>query len=96
MANDIQLRTSPPFSLLERVERALVLLAYFIEVDGDIHVSMYERIERELRELKHREDTKERARRLLTDYSRMDDSNAIRSRNFSLSSNDGPRPYLGL
>ncbi|GEM_PF-5947826 len=52
-------------TLIERIERALVLLAYFIEVDGDVHVEMYERFESELHELKRKESTKERAKRLL-------------------------------
>ncbi len=52
-------------TLIERIERALVLLAYFIEVEGDVHVAMYERFESELHELKRKESTKERARRLL-------------------------------
>ena len=33
---------------VERLERALVLLAYFIELDGDVHLSMYEKFEAEL------------------------------------------------
>ncbi len=39
---------SPQLSLIERVERALLLLAYLIELDGDIHVPMYEKFEAEL------------------------------------------------
>jgi hypothetical protein len=35
-------------STIERIERALALLAYFIELDGDVHVPMYERFEAEL------------------------------------------------
>jgi len=27
-------------STIERIERALVVLAYFIELDGDVHVPM--------------------------------------------------------
>jgi hypothetical protein len=60
---------SLPPNMIERIERALVLLAYFIEVDGDIHLPMYEKFERELEELKAREDAKVRARRRLTAYS---------------------------
>jgi hypothetical protein len=55
---------------IERIERALVLLAYFIQIDGDAHVAMYEKFESELDELRRREGTKERARRLLSSYSR--------------------------
>lgn len=32
-------------SMIERMERALVVLAYFIEQDGDFWVPMYERFE---------------------------------------------------
>jgi hypothetical protein len=54
--------------IIERMERALVLLAYFIEVDGDVHVPMYEKFEAELLELKKKEDTRARARNLLLSY----------------------------
>jgi hypothetical protein len=55
-------------TMIERIERALVLLAYFIELDGDVHVPMYEKFEAELEELKKKEDTKARAQRRLLDY----------------------------
>ena len=55
-------------TMIERIERALVLLAYFIELDGDVHLAMYEKFEAELEELKKKEDTKARARRRLIDY----------------------------
>lgn len=54
--------------IIERIERALVVLAYFIELDGDVHVPMYERFEAELAELRKKEDTKARARKLLVSY----------------------------
>ena len=53
--------------IIERIERALVL-AYFIELDGDVHVAMYEKFEAELAELRKKEDTKARARKLLLSY----------------------------
>lgn len=59
---------SPPAGegdLVERVERALVLAAYLLELDGDAHVPLYERLERELEQMRQRADTKARARRLL-------------------------------
>jgi hypothetical protein len=56
---------NPHLLMIERIERALVLLAYFIELDGDVHVPMYEKFEEELRELKKKEDIKARAQRLL-------------------------------
>jgi len=79
-------------SKIDRIERALILLAYFIELDGDIHVPMYEAFEAELDKLKSSEGTKDRARRLLETYSRAGEVKAITSKNFSLSSNDGPLP----
>jgi hypothetical protein len=36
--------------MAERMERALLMLAYFIELDGDVHVPMYEKFEAELGE----------------------------------------------
>jgi hypothetical protein len=84
-------------SLQVRLERALLVLAYFIELDGDAHVALFQRLEEELAELRRRESAKDRARRLLDGYSsRAGDLKAIRSRYLSLSSSEGPRPYLGL
>ena len=82
--------SAPTASLIERVERALVLLAYFIELDGDVHLAMYEKFETELHGLRQKESTKDRARRLLLDYSRPGELNMIRSRNLRLSSSEGP------
>ena len=79
-----------------RLERALLVLAAFIEVDGDVHVPMFEKFETELAELKRRETTKDRARHLLESYSRAGEVKAICDKNLSLSSSDGPFPYLGL
>ena len=60
---------NPQLPLVERIERALVLLAYFIELDGDVHLPMYEKFEAELLALKKKEDARDRARRLLRSYS---------------------------
>lgn len=86
----------PQLTLIERTERALVLLAYFIELDGDVHLSLFEKLEAELDELKRADTVKNRARRLLSSYSRDGGLKAIDSRNLSLSSSGGPFPYLGL
>lgn len=81
----------------DRLRRGLLLLAYFIELDGDIHVALFERLESELCDLQRKASAKERAHRLLCDYSsRAGEAKAIRSRYLSLSSSEGPRPYLGL
>jgi len=63
--------------LIERIERALVVLAYFIELDGDVHVPMYEKFEAELAELRKKEDTKARARKLLLSYANVGGLKAI-------------------
>jgi len=51
-----------------RIERALVVLAYLIELDGDVHLKMYERLEQDLEELTRGEAVKDRARRRLRAY----------------------------
>lgn len=83
-------------TLIERIERALVLLAYLMERDGDVHLPMFEKFETELAELKRAETARDRARRLLQSYSREGGLKAIERKNLSLSSSDGPLPYLGL
>ncbi len=92
------MKTSPPAQpdMITRIERALVLLAYFIERDGDVHVPMYEKFEAELAELKVVADVKARASERLARYRQSGEGKAIMSKNLSLSSNEGPLPYLGL
>jgi hypothetical protein len=87
-------QAQPP--LIERIERALLLLAYFIELDGDVHVPMFEKFEAELAELQRRGSAKDRARRLLSSYNRDGGVKTIDSKYLNLSSSDGPLPYLGL
>lgn len=84
------------YALIDRVERALLLLAYFIELDGDVHVPMYEKFEAELAELKAVADVRARANERLQAYREAGERKAICARNLSLSSSDGPLPYLGL
>jgi hypothetical protein len=72
VANDDQL------SMIERMERALLMLAYFIELDGDVHLPMYEKFEAELKELKARQDVKVRAHHLLASYREAGALKAIR------------------
>lgn len=55
--------------MTERIERALVLLAYFIEQGGDKYLPYYEKLERDLEEHKAKEDIKARAKRRLMAYS---------------------------
>lgn len=90
--------TAPPAQpdMITRIERALLLLAYFIELDGDVHVPMYETFEAELAKLKATADVRTRASQRLAHYRRSGAGKAILSRNLSLSSSEGPFPYLGL
>jgi hypothetical protein len=90
--------TSPPSQLdmIARIERALLLLAYFIELDGDVHVPMYEKFEAEIAALRATADVRSRAIQRLERYRRSGNGNAIISRNLSFNSSDGPLPYLGL
>jgi hypothetical protein len=64
--------------MIERMERVLVLLAYFIELDGDVHLPMYEKLKAEIRDLKKKEETRARARSLLLSYSGTGALKAIR------------------
>ena len=77
----VSMTTQPPphLCLIERIERALLLLAYFIELDGDVHVPMYEKFEMELAELKATADVKTRARQRLEAYKRSGDQPTISS-----------------
>jgi hypothetical protein len=61
----------PPNShtMIEHIERALVLLACFTEQDGDVHLPMCERFEAEPKELKGKEGVKARVRRREMAYS---------------------------
>ena len=90
--------TSPPAPLdtITRVESALLLLAYYIELDGDVHVPLYEKFEAELAALKATADVRARASERLARYKQSGAGKAIISRNLSLSSSAGPFPYLGL
>lgn len=88
--------TPQQLPLVERIERALLLLACFIELDGEVHVPIYERFEAELEKLRRAEDTKDRARRLLASYNRAGGVKAIADKNLSFNSSGGPFPYFGL
>lgn len=96
IARNMPQSSHDPAHTMERIERALLLLAYLIERDGDDYLPLYEKLENHLMELHSREGTKDRARRLLQSYSRAGQGNAICSKNLSLSSSGGPLPYLGL
>jgi len=63
-------RHAPKLEQIERVERALLLLAYFIELDGDVHLPMYRQFEAELTELKSAAEAKLRAQERLAAFRR--------------------------
>jgi hypothetical protein len=63
---------------IHRIERALVLLAYNVELNGDVVLPLYEKLEREYEAMKSRYDTRERARRLLASYVDSQDLRVIR------------------
>jgi hypothetical protein len=72
------LTPSHSLTLIERVERALDLLARFVELDGDVYVRMYEKFETELEELKRHESVKDRALRRLANQKANSEPSASR------------------
>jgi len=70
-------------------------MSHFIELDGDVHVPMYEKFEAELAELKTTADAKARASERLAAYRRSGERNAIVVRNFDFNSRGGAAPNLG-
>jgi hypothetical protein len=53
---------------IERLERALFALAYFMELDGPIYTTMYEKVEAELALMRQRGGVADRAKLLLESY----------------------------
>jgi hypothetical protein len=86
---------SPQPSLIQRVERAMVLLAYFIELDGDVHVPMFEKFEAELSELKKTDNVRQRARQLLAIHGRPSGLTAIPAPDIASEGKEEPPSYLG-
>jgi len=67
-ANDNIPQRGESLPMVERVERALLLIAYLIEIEGDVHLPMYEQYEAKLAELRSRDDARARARQRLQAY----------------------------
>jgi hypothetical protein len=63
---------------IERLERALALCAYFIELDGPVVIPLFESLERDLAAARAEQDTVARAKRLLESYGGMTEHRAIR------------------
>jgi hypothetical protein len=89
MATAMMTTSSPQTQLIARMERALVLLAYFIELDGDVHLPMYEKLEVELAELRAKEDVKARAGERLAAYRTSDPRIPFISGSLNADSADG-------
>jgi hypothetical protein len=53
---------------IERLERALAVLAYLVVLDGPVVIPLFERMERELAAMRAQQATVERAKRLLESY----------------------------
>jgi hypothetical protein len=53
---------------IERLERALAVVAYMMERDGPVLVPIFEKLERELAKMKSDQDAIGRARQLLESY----------------------------
>jgi hypothetical protein len=63
---------------IERLERALVLCAYCIALDGPVYAPLFEKLERELDALRDTEDTVIRAKHLLERYRERGEMKVIR------------------
>lgn len=63
---------------LDRVERGLVLLAHVIALDGEVYVPLFDRLEEELQALQRKQDTMNRARQIVENYTRGGGVKAIR------------------
>lgn len=62
---------------VERLERGLVLLAYFMSLDGPVYAPLFEKLERERETLRSREDTASRAKRFPETYGGVTEHRAI-------------------
>jgi hypothetical protein len=62
---------------IERVERALAVLAHLVALDGPVVIPLFERMERELAAMRAQHATVERAKRLLESYGSVTERRAI-------------------
>jgi hypothetical protein len=81
----------PRGSIIERLERALVLVAYIVLRHGPIYAPYIDRLEREL-EIARQNDPKERATRILETYAGEGSPNALRLDRLRSTSKDNPSP----
>ena len=85
------LSSDPTATMVERLERALVLAARIVLQHGAVYAPYIDRLEMEL-ERARRNDPAVRARRILETYTDEGAENAMRSSQSRLCSKDGPTP----
>ena len=83
--------TGPAMTLVERLERALVLAVQIVLQHGAVYAPYIDRLEIEL-EKARKTDPTERAKRILERYTVDGDENAMRLSHSRLCSKDGPTP----
>lgn len=76
---------------LERLERALAVVAYVVVRHGAVYAPILERLEREV-EAARRDDPINRAKAILKRYTEVGGRNAMRSSHSRFCSSDGPKP----
>jgi hypothetical protein len=76
---------------LERLERALAVVAYIVLRHGAVYAPILERLEREV-EVARRDDPMIRAKRILEGYTDAGGRNAMRLSQSRFCSSDGPKP----
>ena len=81
----------PTLTLVERLERALVLAAQIVLQHGPVYAPYIDRLEMEL-EKARKNDPTERAKRILERYTVDGAENAMRLSQSRLCSKDGPTP----
>ena len=60
-ANDNAPRRCEKLPFTNRVERAMLIVAYLIQIEGDMHLPLYGELEKALSDLRSNEDLRERA-----------------------------------
>lgn len=67
-----------PAVTIERIERALVLAAHVVMLDGEVYLPLFNRLENELQSARRQADAMSRARTLLESYTSSGALKAIR------------------
>lgn len=83
--------TPTEYVSLERLERALAVMAYIVLRHGAVYAPILERLEREV-EAARRDDPISRAKHILDRYTKAGGRNAMRVSQSCFCSSDGPKP----